>query len=75
VPQAKLSGKHQIPTALEWSHSSIMPMIIHGKRMYVYNAVVEFCGVSAEGITLENYYGRQLSGVRQLLPLLPLSWK
>jgi len=35
--------------SLRMSHSSIMPMIIHGKRMYVYNAVGGVCGVSAEG--------------------------
>jgi outer membrane protein assembly factor BamB len=34
--------------SLRMSHSSIMPMIIGGKRMYVYNAVGGVCGVSAE---------------------------
>ena len=34
---------------LRMSHSSIMPMVLYGKRMYVYNAVGGVCGVSAEG--------------------------
>ena len=34
---------------LRMSHCSIMPMVIHGKRMYVYNAIGGVCGVSAEG--------------------------
>ena len=29
------------------SHGSIMPMTLHGKKMYVYNAVGGVCGVSA----------------------------
>lgn len=37
------------PDSLRMSHSSIMPMVIFGKRMYVYNAVGGVCGVSAEG--------------------------
>lgn len=36
------------PDSLRMSHGSIMPMIIHGKRMYVYNAVGGVCGVSAD---------------------------
>jgi outer membrane protein assembly factor BamB len=36
------------PDSLRMSHSSIMPMVIHNKRMYVYNAVGGVCGVSAE---------------------------
>jgi len=36
------------PDSLRMSHGSIMPMLIHGKRMYVYNAVGGVCGVSAE---------------------------
>jgi outer membrane protein assembly factor BamB len=36
------------PDSLRMSHSSIMPMVIHGKRMYVYNAVGGVCGISAE---------------------------
>jgi len=34
--------------SLRMSHGSIIPMSIHGKRMYVYNAVGGVCGVSAE---------------------------
>lgn len=37
------------PDSLRMSHGSIMPMTLHGKRMYVYNAVGGVCGVSAEG--------------------------
>lgn len=35
--------------SLRMSHTSIIPMIIHGKRMYVYAALGGVCGVSAEG--------------------------
>jgi outer membrane protein assembly factor BamB len=35
--------------SLRMSHGSIMPMVLHGKRMYVYNAVGGVCGISAEG--------------------------
>ena len=35
--------------SMRMSHSSVMPMTIHGKRMYVYNAAGGVCGVSAEG--------------------------
>jgi outer membrane protein assembly factor BamB len=34
--------------SLRMSHGSIIPMMIHGKRMYVYNAIGGVCGVSAE---------------------------
>jgi len=37
------------PDSLRMSHGSIIPMVLHGKRMYVYNAVGGVCGVSAEG--------------------------
>jgi outer membrane protein assembly factor BamB len=37
------------PDSLRMSHCSIIPMVIQGKRMYVYNAVGGVCGVSAEG--------------------------
>jgi outer membrane protein assembly factor BamB len=37
------------PDSLRMSHGSIMPMTIHGEKMYVYNAVGGVCGVSAEG--------------------------
>lgn len=37
------------PDSLRMSHGSIMPMTIHGKKMYVYNAVGGVIGVSAEG--------------------------
>jgi len=37
------------PDTLRMSHGSILPMVIHGKRMYVYNAIGGVIGVSAEG--------------------------
>ena len=37
------------PDTLRMSHCSIMPMILHGRKMYVYNAVGGVFGVSAEG--------------------------
>jgi len=36
------------PDSLRMSHSSIMPMTIEGKKMYVYNAIGGVCGVSAD---------------------------
>ncbi len=44
----KVIWKTPNPDTLRMSHGSIMPMIIHGKRMYVYNAVGGVFGVSAE---------------------------
>jgi outer membrane protein assembly factor BamB len=37
------------PDSWKMSHSSVMPMVFGGKRMYVYAAVGGICGVSAEG--------------------------
>ena len=37
------------PDSMRMSHGSIVPMIIHGRKTYVYNAVGGVCGVSAEG--------------------------
>lgn len=37
------------PDNWQMSHSSIMPMTLAGKKMYVYAAVGGICGVSAEG--------------------------
>lgn len=37
------------PDSLRMSHGSIMPMVIHGRRMYVYNAVGGVVGVAADG--------------------------
>ncbi len=41
----------QTPNPDKWkmSHSSVMPMVFEGKRMYVYAAVGGLCGISAEG--------------------------
>jgi outer membrane protein assembly factor BamB len=41
----------ETPNPKNWkmSHSSIMPMIFKGKKMYVYCAIGGVCGVSAEG--------------------------
>lgn len=44
----KLLWKTPNRDSLRMSHGSIMPMVIQGKRMYVYNAVGGVCGVSAE---------------------------
>ena len=48
-PSGKILWKTPNPDSLRMSHGSIMPMVIHGKRMYVYNAIGGVCGVSAEG--------------------------
>jgi outer membrane protein assembly factor BamB len=37
------------PDSLRMSHTSVMPMVIHGKKMYVYAALGGVCGISAEG--------------------------
>jgi outer membrane protein assembly factor BamB len=41
----------ETPNPDQWkmSHSSIMPMTLHGKKMYVYSAIGGLIGVSAEG--------------------------
>ena len=44
----KIIWKTPNPDSLRMSHTSIIPMIIHGKKMYVYNALGGVCGVSAE---------------------------
>jgi outer membrane protein assembly factor BamB len=44
----KIMWKTPNADSLRMSHGSIIPMLIHGKRMYVYNAVGGVCGVSAE---------------------------
>ncbi len=36
------------PDSLKMSHSSVIPMTIAGKKMYVYDALGGLCGVSAE---------------------------
>lgn len=36
------------PDSLRMSHTSIMPMVLYGKKMYVYNGLGGVCGVSAE---------------------------
>lgn len=43
----------ETPNPYRWkmSHSSIMPFVIHGKRMYLYSAIGGLVGVSAEGET------------------------
>jgi outer membrane protein assembly factor BamB len=45
----KVIWKTQNPDSLKMSHTSIIPMIIHGKKMYVYAALGGVCGVSADG--------------------------
>ncbi len=45
----KVIWKTPNPDSLRMSHTSIIPMIIHGKKMYVYNALGGVCGISADG--------------------------
>jgi outer membrane protein assembly factor BamB len=45
----KVIWKTPNPDSLRMSHTSIIPMTIHGKKMYVYAALGGVCGVSAEG--------------------------
>lgn len=44
----KILWKTPNPDSIKMSHGSLIPMTIHGKRMYVYNGVGGVCGVSAE---------------------------
>lgn len=37
------------PDSLRMSHGSIMPMTIHGRKMYVYNAIGGVVGIAADG--------------------------
>jgi outer membrane protein assembly factor BamB len=37
------------PHSWKMSHSSVMPMVFQGKKMYVYAAIGGVCGVSAQG--------------------------
>ena len=37
------------PDSLLMSHGSIMPLVIHGRKMYVYNAVGGVVGIAADG--------------------------
>ncbi|HUX97609.1 MAG TPA: PQQ-binding-like beta-propeller repeat protein [Bacteroidales bacterium] len=45
----KVLWKTPNPDSLRMSHTSVMPMTIHGKKMYVYAALGGVCGISAEG--------------------------
>lgn len=45
----KIIWKTPNPDSLRMSHSSIIPMTIDGKRMFVYAALGGVCGISAEG--------------------------
>jgi outer membrane protein assembly factor BamB len=45
----KVVWKTPNPDSLRMSHTSVIPMIIHGKKMYVYNALGGVCGISADG--------------------------
>lgn len=44
----KILWKTPNPDSLRMSHNSIIPMVLHGKKMYVYNAVGGVFGVSAD---------------------------
>ena len=58
------------PDSLLMSHGSIMPMTIHGRKMYVYNAVGGVVGIAADGPMPENCYGKTRNGaLQQQLPL------
>ena len=37
------------PDKWQMSHSSVMPMVLNGKKMYVYAAIGGICGISASG--------------------------
>jgi outer membrane protein assembly factor BamB len=52
------------PDSLKMSHSSIVPMTIAGKKMYVYDALGGLCGVSAE----EGDMGRLLWKTKEFSP-------
>jgi len=45
----KVVWKTPNPDKWKMSHSSVMPMVLGGKKMFVYNAIGGICGVSAEG--------------------------
>ncbi len=45
----KVIWKTPNPDSLRMSHGSIIPMEIHGRRMYVYNAIGGVVGVAADG--------------------------
>lgn len=60
----KVLWKTPNPDSLKMSHSSVVPMTISGKRMYVYNALGGLCGVSAE----EADRGRLLWKTREFNP-------
>jgi outer membrane protein assembly factor BamB len=44
----KVAWETPNPDSLKMSHSSIVPMTIEGKKMYVYDALGGLCGISAE---------------------------
>ncbi len=52
------------PDNWKMSHSSVMPMILDGKKMYVYAAIGGICGISAEG----NDRGRILWKISDFAP-------
>ena len=56
----------QTPNAdsVKMSHSSVVPMTIAGKKMYVYNALGGLCGISAEEGDKGSYCGKQRISVR-----------
>jgi outer membrane protein assembly factor BamB len=52
------------PDNLKMSHSSIVPMTIAGKKMYIYNALGGLCGISAE----EGDKGQLLWKTKEFIP-------
>ena len=59
------------PDSLLMSHGSIMPMVIHGRKMYVYNAVGGVVVFLLMAMMSEDSCGKQRNGVRQQQPPLP----
>jgi outer membrane protein assembly factor BamB len=60
----KVVWKTPNPDSVKMSHSSVIPMTIAGKRMYVYNSLGGLCGISAE----ESDIGRLLWKTKDFNP-------
>jgi outer membrane protein assembly factor BamB len=45
----KLMWQTPNPDSLKMSHSSVLPALIHGRKMYIYNGVGGICGIAADG--------------------------
>jgi len=60
------------PDSIRMSHCSIMPMVIFGKKMYVYHGVGGVCGVSAEGDDIGNLLWRTTEWSPAIVAASPL---